>query len=157
MVGVSGTTGAAPAFVAIMRALHAQSPGNAFPRPPGVTKTRVSFVPAIEPPRTELFLAGTEMPRIIVTDPTDARPRLLGPADGSVIALDPDIPPARQRVAIRARTGLPGVIIQLDNSTLPVSSGDGITTALWAPTPGSHIITLTDGRHVFDRVRISVR
>ena len=157
MVGVSGTTGAAPAFVAIMRALHAQSPGNAFPRPPGVTKTRVSFVPAIEPPRTELFLAGTEMPRIIVTDPTDARPRLSGPADGSVIALDPDIPPARQRVAIRARTGLPGVIIQLDNSTLPVSSGDGITTALWAPTPGSHIITLTDGRHVFDRVRISVR
>jgi hypothetical protein len=40
---------------------------------------------------------------------------------------------------------------------LPASTSAGIATALWAPTPGLHVITLTDGRHVFDRVRISVR
>lgn len=157
MVAVSGTTGAAPAWAAIMRALHTQKPGAAFTLPPGITRQRISFVPAVEPPRTELFLAGTEMRTISVTDPAQARPRLLTPADSSVIALDPDIPPARQRVAIRARTPLPGLYLTLDSQRLPDTRDETLTTALWLPTPGIHVIALTDGKHIHDRARISVR
>jgi penicillin-binding protein 1C len=157
MVGVSGTTGAAPAWAAIMQALHAGSPGGAFVLPPGITRQRVSFTPPIEPPRDELFLRGTELAHIIVTDPADARPRLLSPADSSVIALDPDIPPLRQRVAIRARASLPGLSITVDNRRVAARQDAGIATAMWLPTPGVHVIALTDGRHVFDRARISVR
>ena len=157
MVGVSGTTGAAPAWAAIMQALHGGKPGGAFVLPPGIVRQRVSFVPPMEPARDELFLRGTELDRIVVTDPAEARPRLLSPADSSVIALDPDIPPMRQRVAIRARASVPGLSITIDNRPLATSQDAGIATALWLPTPGVHIIALTDGRHVFDRARISVR
>lgn len=157
MVGVSGTTGAAPAWAAIMRGVHATTPGAAFVLPPGVTRQRISFVPAIEPPRTELFLAGTEMAQISVTNAADARPRLFAPADGSVIALDPDIPPARQRVAIRARGSLPGLGLTIDNRALAATSNAGTLSALWLPVPGVHVIALTDGRYVFDRVRVTVR
>jgi penicillin-binding protein 1C len=157
MVGVSGTTGAAPAWAAIMRGLHATTPGTAFQLPPGITRQRISFVPPIEPPRTELFLAGTEMSQITVTNPADARPRLLSPADGSVIALDPDIPPARQRVAVRARGSLAGLGLTVDNRSLTTANDAGTLSALWLPVPGVHVIALTDGKHVFDRVRVTVR
>ena len=100
MVGVSGTTGAAPAWRAIMLGLHAQQPGGAFALPAGVVRSRVRYLPAIEPAREEIFLHGTALTDVVVADPAAARPRLLSPADGAVIALDPDIPPARQRVAV---------------------------------------------------------
>ncbi len=157
MVGVSGTTGAAPAWAAIMRGLHASRPGTAIPLPPGIVRQRVTFLPPVEPPRDELFLDGTEMDRIAVADRAEARPRLISPADGSVIAIDPDIPPARQRVIIRANANVPGLSITIDNRPLPVTRDAGVLNALWLPVPGVHIIALTDGRHVFDRVRVSVR
>ncbi len=156
MVGVSGTTGAAPAWAAIMRGLHAGRPGGSFALPPGVVRRRVAFTPAIEPPRDELFLAGTELARIEVADPAARPPRLIGPADGAVIALDPDIPPARQRVTIRARAALPGLFVSVDGRRLAAAPGPALV-ALWAPLPGAHLVALTDGVHVFDRARVTVR
>ncbi|PZN92599.1 MAG: penicillin-binding protein 1C [Alphaproteobacteria bacterium] len=157
MVGVSGMTGAAPAWARIMLALHAAAPGRAFPLPPGVGRHRVAWVPAIEPPRDELFLAGTELDTIRIADPAEQRPRLLAPADGAVIAIDPDIPPARQRISIRAATPLPGLGITIDGRSLPASRDGDRLTVLWAPAPGVHIIALTDGRHTFDRARVTIR
>ncbi|KPF77887.1 penicillin-binding protein 1C, partial [alpha proteobacterium AAP81b] len=151
MVGVSGTSGAAPAWAAILRGLHRDT-DTGFALPPGVITAPVRFAPAIEPPRRELFLAGTEQPVIAVTDPATARPRLLSPADGTVVAIDPDIPMPRQRVTIRAQGSLPGLHLTLDGRRL----GSGLT-ALWAPIPGVHVVALTDGRHVLDRARLVVR
>ncbi len=151
MVGVSGSSGAAPAWAAILRALHAQAPGGGFALPPGVTRAAIRYDPAIEPPRRELFLAGTEQALFRVTDPAEARPRLLAPADGAVIAIDPDIPPARQRVTIRATGSLPGLYLTVDDRRV------GALVALWPPLPGVHVVTLTDGRHVYDRARLVVR
>ena len=149
MHGVSGVAGAAPAWRAIMLALHAGRPGRGFALPPGVVHSRVTFAPAIEPPRDELFAAGTALTRVAVTSQADARPRLLSPADGAVIALDPDIPPARQRVAVRAAgTGT----LSVDGHAI----GQG--EALWPPVPGYHIVTLTGaGGAVVDRARVTVR
>jgi penicillin-binding protein 1C len=152
MRGVSGSSGAAPAWAAIMLALHQGRPPAPFTLPAGVVRAPVRFTPAIEPPRRELFLAGTEQPIFAVADPAEAAPRLASPSDGTLIAIDPDIPMARQRVAIRATGTVPGLYLAIDDRPL----GAGLS-ALWAPVPGVHIITLTDGRAVYDRARVVVR
>ncbi|WP_426163881.1 penicillin-binding protein 1C [Sandarakinorhabdus sp. DWP1-3-1] len=157
MVGVSGMTGAAPAWARIMLALHAATPGRATSLPTGVVRHRVAWVPAVEPPRDELFLAGTELDIIRIADPAEQRPRLLAPADGAVIAIDPDIPPARQRITIRAATPLPGLGITIDDRPLTARRDGDRLLALWAPSPGVHVVALTDGRHTYDRLRLTVR
>jgi penicillin-binding protein 1C len=157
MVGVSGMTGAAPAWARIMLALHAAVPGRGFALPAGVVRHRVAWQPAIEPARDELFLAGTTLDVVRVTEPAELQPRLLSPADGAVVAIDPDIPPARQRVTIRATGNVPGLAIVMDDRALPASRDGGRLTALWPPVPGTHLLVLTDGRHVYDRVRLVVR
>jgi penicillin-binding protein 1C len=157
MVGVSGITGAGPAWARIMTALHAQRPGGAFAVPASVVRHKVRFVPAIEPPREELFLPGTALDVIRVAGPGQGQPRLLAPADGAIIALDPDIPPDRQRVSIRARLALPGLQLFIDGKPLPVQRDGDAAFAFWAPVPGRHMFTLGDGKMVFDRARVSVR
>src|ERR1051325_271414 len=59
MKAVSGTSGAAPVWRDVMRALHAYAPGRAPPRPAGIEQRAVTFAEGIEAPRTEYFLAGT--------------------------------------------------------------------------------------------------
>ena len=157
MVGVSGTTGAAPAWRAIMLALHADAPGTPFTLPAGITRQAVRFIPAVEPPRNELFLNGTELAEIRIADPAAARPRLLAPADGAVVALDPDIPPLRQRLTIIASGAPAGADLAVDGRVLPSSRDAGRLTALWEPVPGVHVITLADRQFVFDRSRLTVR
>ena len=157
MVGVSGMTGAAPAWAQIMLGLHAQRPGGRFAMPAGVIRRRVAWQPGIEPARDELFVRGTELDIVRLADPAERRPRLLSPADGAVIAIDPDIPPARQRVTISAAATLPGLQISVDGRLLPMSRRGGRLTALWAPLPGRHILALRDGQRVLDSVRIMVR
>ena len=77
--------------------------------------------------------------------------RITAPAPGTVIALDPDIPPARQRLQFTA-TG-EGVQWRMDGKPL----GRGPRVA-WLPWPGRHVVQLTDARgHVLDEVRIEVR
>jgi penicillin-binding protein 1C len=67
------------------------------------------------------------------------------------VALDPDIPPARQRLHLRASGQ--GLHWRLDGKPL----GGGPQVA-WLPWPGRHVIQLTDAAGtVLDEVRIEVR
>jgi penicillin-binding protein 1C len=76
------------------------------------------------------------------------------PTDGAVIALDPDIPAANQRVQLKsgdvARVGCWTV----NDATL----GCSILPVAWSPVAGSSVIKLSDadGREL-DRVTIVVR
>ena len=151
MIGVSGTSGAAPAWAAIMLALHDGAPPAGWALPAGVERRRVSFQPAVEPPREELFLPGTWQPVFALATPAEQAPRLVAPSDGSLIAIDPDIPPARQLLVIRSIGQRPGLFIAVDGRRLP-----GLP-ARWAPVPGRHEISLTDGQTTYDRVRVTVR
>ncbi|OYU14808.1 MAG: penicillin-binding protein 1C [Alphaproteobacteria bacterium PA4] len=157
MIDVSGMTGAAPAWARIMLALHAAAPGRGFAVPAGVTRRHVAWQPAIEPPRDELFVAGTEQAVMRLAAATEVQPRLLSPADGAVLAIDPDIPPARQRVLIRAAAPRPGLFLAIDGRAMAARRDDGHLTLLWSPVPGVHVVTLTDGRQVHDRLRFTVR
>jgi penicillin-binding protein 1C len=151
MIGVSGTSGAAPAWAAIMLALHEGAPPTGWVLPAGVERRRVNFQPAVEPARAELFMPGTWQPVFALATPAEQAPRLVAPSDGSLIALDPDIPPARQLLVIRSIGQRPGLFIAVDGRRLP-----GLP-ARWAPVPGRHEISLSDGRTVYDRVRVTVR
>ncbi|MDP3230682.1 MAG: penicillin-binding protein 1C [Acidovorax sp.] len=88
----------------------------------------------------------------MATAATGAAARITGPASGTIIALDPDIPPARQRLQFTA-TGDGVLLWRMDGKPL----GRGPRVA-WLPWPGRHVVQLTnpEGR-VLDEIRLEVR
>jgi penicillin-binding protein 1C len=154
MHGVSGVTGAAPVWAELMAQLHRDGPG-AFPNPPpDVVAVPVTFAPAVEAPRREWFVTGTEDAEVRGVPAAAGIARIESPANGTVVALDPDIPPVAQRVPIRARGSLDGMRLRLNGTVL----GAAGRPLLWSPLPGYHQLTLEgrDGR-VVDRIHFTVR
>jgi len=152
MWDVSGTSGAAPVWSEVMGFLHAREPSRAPAAPPGVVQVPVRFGNELEAPRSEWFVAGTEQ-RLFAPDATaaDTGNRITSPADGSIIAIDPDIPPNRQRVRFEAQ----GQGLQWRIDGKPFARGN---QAQWMPWPGRHVVELADARGaVLDRVRVEVR
>jgi penicillin-binding protein 1C len=78
-------------------------------------------------------------------------PRIAYPGQGTILALDPDIPTARQRVFFATEPVLPAARWQLDGDEVNASEG-------WHPLGGEHALRLVDadGR-VLDQVRFLVR
>jgi penicillin-binding protein 1C len=154
MWDVSGTTGAAPIWRALVDELGAHEGDAPRPVPAGVVRRAISFAGGLEASRDELFIAGTESQRIT----PGARPRggaIVLPVDGSVVAIDPDIPPQRQRLSFRraddpashrAEWRLDGRII-----------GRGAVMQ-WPVWPGRHVLELVaHGDSPLDRVVFEVR
>jgi penicillin-binding protein 1C len=152
MQNVSGMSGAAPAWLEIMDALHASGAEAASAPPPGVVRTSLRYDPPIEPPRSEWFVTGTETKVVRLIDPREGAPHIEAPANGTIIALDPDIPPDKQRVLFRA-SGPKGAHWTLD--TLPV--GSAARPHPWVPRPGAHTLALVEGDRALDQIRFQVR
>ncbi|MBI4537690.1 MAG: penicillin-binding protein 1C [candidate division NC10 bacterium] len=153
MRDVSGVTGAAPVWSELMAWLH-RSTRSAPPRPPaGLVARRVNFPQEIEPERTEWFLAGTE-PGPDSQIVAGGQAKILAPAAGTILALDPDIPASRQRVLLEAETAGPPLRWVMDGVALARASG----RLLWVPRPGRHTLALhdEDGRQ-WDAVSFEVR
>jgi penicillin-binding protein 1C len=152
MHGVSGISGAAPVWQALVTRLHEGSPSQA-PRPPaGVVATHVAFDDAQrEPARDEWFLAGTEQSVVRGSTSRDPQRRfgITSPRDGSIFAIDPDMPSAAQRITFE---GEPGTWV-LDGKRLGTSP-----RLAWAPWPGRHELALLarDGS-TLQTVRFEVR
>ena len=162
MWDVSGTSGAAPVWAEVMRFLHAREPSRA-PRPPaGLVEAPVAFGPGadgnpLEAARSEWFLQGTEQPLFALDNAGAGTPagaaaaRITAPADGTIIALDPDIPPLHQRVRFEAEGR--GVQWRIDGKHFARG-----TSAQWLPWPGRHVIELVDaGGKVVDQRKLEVR
>jgi penicillin-binding protein 1C len=168
MHDVSGVSGAAPVWAAVMDYLHRGKEGlkvrsDPPPLPKGIESRQIRFQPTIEPSRRELFLAGTGQnliqasgeTRATLANSTDALVRIAYPNLGTIIALDPEIPPAAQRVLFK--------------TTRPVGKGwrwvlDTHITfpahrlTAWFPLPGQHTLMLQDERTVtIDSVTFDVR
>ncbi|RZI94659.1 MAG: penicillin-binding protein 1C [Variovorax sp.] len=162
MWDVSGTSGAAPVWAGLMRFLHANEASRAPKPPPGLVQARVNFGRGpdggpLEAARDEWFLQGTEQSEFAIDSIaapaafTGAAARITSPTSGTIIALDPDIPPNRQRVRFESEGA--GVRWQIDGK--PFARG---ATAQWLPWPGRHAIQLVDARgQVLDEVRLEVR
>lgn len=137
MRNVSGTSGAAPVWQALMARLEggqgqSQPPGA----PAGVVRQAVDFAGLPLPRREEWFLDGSETPSVVY-DP-ESLPRIEYPAEGTLIALDPDIPPARQRLVIRSRTGGEALSLWLNGRRLGAA---GLPLS-WSPRRGRHRLEL---------------
>jgi len=153
MWDVSGVSGAAPLWLDVVNGLHRDLPSARPQAPPGVLRTRVVFEGVPEAEREELFLPGTESARIVYKGGSaTARARIVYPADGQIVALDPDIPAPMQRVRFRHEGGgAQPLQWRLDHAQAPA---DG----LWAPVPGAWTLSLVDETGaVRDSVRFEVR
>jgi penicillin-binding protein 1C len=155
MRDVSGVSGAAPIWHDIMAALH-RGRVSVEPAPPaGVRAELTRFSPPVEPPRREWYLSGTIVasPRV-ATVPATIRPSIQSPANGMIIAIDPDIPTDHQRVLIAVRGALAGMRLTLNDRPL----GAAAPERLWQPRPGVYYLTLENaGGQQLDRVLFRVR
>ncbi len=181
---VSGTSGAAPIWAEVMGWLHRATPSRAPKPPAGLLQAAVRYGPQegaaglerapLESARQEWFLAGTQQGYFAIDSlpvgapavgaagrsglpPTDAqgpRPRILAPAPGTIVALDPDIPPDRQRLRFSAGDAA-GTALRwrIDGKVLGRGAQWG-----WLPWPGRHQVELLDARGtVLDQLQIEVR
>ncbi len=152
MHDVSGVTGAAPIWMDVMNTLHRDVPAIPPSPPPGVEQRTVAFAGDVERARLDWLQTGTgtAAPRPLAM----ARPRIRTPASGTRVALDPDIPPARQRLVVTTDAPHAGLRVHVDG----VDLGPAGTPQLWEPTQGRHTLTLVDaGRRELDRVTVDVR
>jgi penicillin-binding protein 1C len=148
---VSGVSGAAPVWQAMVRHLHEKRPSKRPPAPPGIVRETVQLAAAAEPPREELFLTGTTQARWQASAQMSSAQRygITSPRDGSLYAIDPDMPPRHQRITFEGERGT----WTLDGKR--IGHGERIT---WMPWPGRHELSLEgrDGR-VLQTVRFEVR
>ncbi|WP_280153461.1 penicillin-binding protein 1C [Piscinibacter sp. XHJ-5] len=157
MRDVSGVTGAAPVWRAVMDELERQAERTPTSTPPrGVVMRRVRFEAAVEPSRDEWFLAGTELEEVsAATALARASARINSPADRSVIALDPDIPPHAQQLAVTAVTGTPASWSwRLDGQRIGTAGRE----LRWTLRLGAHRLELVDAKgRVVESARFEVR
>ena len=144
MWSVSGVDGAAPAWLAIVHALHAAEPSEA-PVPPA-TLVRA---------HGEWFLPGTEPAQLAAaTRDASAPRRIVAPRDGAVLVLDPDIPDTRERTWIEAAPSDPAATLAIDGRPI----GSAAEPRLWPLARGRHELTLVAADGVrLDAVSFVVR
>jgi penicillin-binding protein 1C len=164
MWDVSGVTGAAPVWAALANYLHRQTPSRAPAPPAGVVRADIAYQDAIEPARGDWFLSGTQMTRIALAANAagsgsalalrQGSAKIATPTDGTIFALDPDIPAERQRVWFDSATGTAaGSAWRLDGHPLARQP-----RVAWLPWPGRHTLELVDAKGVtVDTVKFEVR
>jgi penicillin-binding protein 1C len=164
MQRVSGSSGAAPVWRALVDFLHESQPSRPPVPPAGVLREVMALEPgtnadapaaqarqtgtsrpgapaappAAPPTAAEWFLAGTELTQLQrarhTREPVAARRGITTPRDGSLFALDPDIPPAVQRIVFEGESGGQW---WLDGR--PLGRGPRLS---WLPWPGRHRLEL---------------
>ena len=174
MWDVSGTSGAAPIWAALMNYLHRTERSRAPTPPAGLVQSRTQFGKQggtpLEAARSEWFIQGTEQAVFAANSSTgdfgpakasrsgkktaaepDAPPRITAPASGTIIALDPDIPPKHQRISFSAEGR--GTRWLMDGKEFARGP-----QAQWLPWPGRHVVQLLDASgKVADEIRFEVR
>jgi penicillin-binding protein 1C len=132
MHDVSGVSGAAPVWQALV-------------------PMAIRFDDQREAARGEVFVAGTEQALWSASTQVRGAQRfgIASPRDGSIFAIDPDMPPAAQRIVLEGEAGT----WWMDGKAL--GQGERLH---WAPWPGRHELKLTgrDGA-LLQLVRFEVR
>jgi len=150
MWNVSGISGAAPVWNAVMDYLHTQE-SSFRPKPPG----SLVRTPSIEGEKdVEWFIKGTEPePHSSVSSPEIVR--IVYPPSGTIVALDPDIPGHLQKISFVAKTGKERhPRWSLNKRVLP----DQGKTILWTPEPGRHVLSVADEHdQMLDTVQFEVK
>lgn len=154
MQDVSGVTGAAPVWRELMVKLHRNVPSIAPEPPANVVAAAARFADGVEAPRREWFTSDQQSTATATIALSAPIPRIATPANGMVIAVDPDIPMAHQKLPISTEGASAEMRLKLNGHEL--ARADHVT--LWTPKAGSYALELGDGRgKVLDRVVFTVR
>ena len=156
----------------MMNFLH-QNEASRPPAPPaGLLQSPTAFGQQLEAARNEWFIQGTEQ-ALFATDsiagsahPSSASglkslktvsqqalspARITAPASGTILALDPDIPPNHQRLSFSAE----GRNLRWRMNGKEFARGN---QAQWLPWPGRHVVQLLDASgQVADEIKLEVR
>ena len=154
MHDVSGVTGAAPVWQDIMLGLHEQEASVAPLPPDGIEHIKTAFKNQIEPSRIEWFMRDVALPKVAAVESRNDFVRIESPANGMIIAIDPDIPAVNQRVPITIRGATDGMVVKLNDRKL----GTATQSLLWQPQRGSYYLSVEDAKHrVADKILFTVR
>lgn len=144
MWNVSGVSGAAPVWLEIMNYLHRNIPSD-IPKPPlGVVAKKITFKERIEPERVEWFIKGTEMDSSVVLQSYSEKPQIVYPADGTTIAIDPDIPEDNQIVIFQFKPQSNNYEWVLNNERTGIKD----STFLWKPEKGVHRVGIINNENL---------
>jgi penicillin-binding protein 1C len=153
MWNVSGVTGAAPIWVEMMNFLHRNEPSPNEKPPANVVSREVELSRGVESGRKEWFIRGTE-PHSTDRKFVQLNQRILYPPSGTIMALDPDIPPEVQKVFFISQTDEEDLQWMLNGTVL---EGIGKTVS-WSPKAGNYFLAMLDREgNVLDSVQFEVR
>jgi penicillin-binding protein 1C len=153
MWNVSGVTGAAPIWIEVMNFLHRSDSSVKKGVPPALVRKEVEFPEGVAPSRKEWFIRGTE------PDSKDQKigqfnPRIVYPPSGTVIALDPDIPPELQKIFFISQTNESGIRWLLNGIPMEATG----KTIPWTPRAGKYFLALADREEkILDYIYFEVR
>jgi penicillin-binding protein 1C len=156
MWNVTGATGAAPAWSDIMKRLHQKKPGRTPTPPKNVVQNSAAGY-------REWYIAGTEPSSVaelkylnrIENNSKDSFAKITYPADGTIIARDPDIPLESQRVFFSSNASHQTLSWVLNGKHLAKDE----TGVSWSPPDaGSYHLSLVNSEgKVLDTVYFVVR
>ena len=153
MWNVSGVTGAAPIWTEMMDFLHRDVSSIKREALSGLVRKKIEFSQEVAASREEWFIRGTE-PNSQNQRTGQFNPRILYPPSGTVIAVDPDIPPDLQKVFFVSQTDENNLQWVL-NGTPMEKVGKKIP---WTPKEGKYSLAIADkDEKVLDYVYFEVR
>lgn len=158
MWNVSGVTGAAPVWHEVMSYLHAKQ-GSQSPKLPAgmVLQTGNGVISDARVKETAIKGAATASLQVqtsVKTETSLSMQRITYPAEGMIIALDPDIPEDLQRVFFEANAS--GDLLRWRLNSTEIGLASEIIS--WKPLPGTYTLSLIDEKGgVADAVGFIVR
>ena len=166
MQQVSGSSGAAPIWAEVMAYLHHHQPSQPPQPPAGLEQQWVAFAGTQwDAARHEWFISGSAQPLFAVeADEQQFAAQILNPSSGTILALDPDIPPNNQRLQLQARPAAQGQHLQWRLRTPQPKGADQLRSLgqgeqlAWLPWPGRHRLELLNQQgQLLDSAAIEVR
>ncbi len=163
MHNVSGVSGAGPIWADVMEAA-ARKYGAARPTamPANIVKRHIQFTSntdRIEASRDEYFIRGTEphSPLIAAREASSAGARIVSPTDGTIIAIDPDIPESHQRITLKSGDAKQANCWEVGGQSVGCSE----TPIAWSPRSATtDVVTirlLDKNGEERDRIAITIR
>ena len=153
MWNVSGVTGAAPIWTEMMDFLLRDVSSIRGEALSGLVRKKIEYSQGAAASREEWFIRGTE-PNLENQRTGQFNPRILYPPSGTVIAVDPDIPPELQKVFFVSQTGENNLQWVL-NGTPMEKVGKKIP---WTPKAGKYSLAIANSEeNILDYVYFEVK
>jgi penicillin-binding protein 1C len=152
MWNVSGVSGAAPIWRAVMDHLHKNRPSHMPPKPKAI-KDQYVTISTTGKSYLEHFMPGTH--QVLAEVSPESRPHITYPTADTILAVDPDIPVDVQKIVFKA-TGaeVHALSWRLNDNALGIAD----KPIHWNPQPGQYQLSLvTQTGKTVDSIQFSVR